>query len=534
MRALKKHLTTGQWIVTVLSALAILLLILGYFDRVSRFETSHRNLARTTSAEVANQVAFILTERQRQVQLYAEDHLPLLRQVQDTPGDTNLHKQLERSLKRVFPDVFGFTITDAQGQPLIPDFEGYVGDVCVQDIQAFALRGFYAARIHPNNMAYHYDVMANWRGTGERPFVLMVSFAPTELGQMIRSIQPPGHQLMLVSNAEQPMIEVTAEGARNRTPREDFHLTPDEQDRLLARHPVAHSLWQVADLAQPDLFAAYKRRTLGGTLILLLAFGLVIGASLFLLRREDRRRQAAERSREELLSVITHEMRTPISTISSTLSLLNHGQLGELPPRLQSGLSMIERNAERLLRLIDDLLESRRIESDGLSLHKGPVDLARNVQDTLAQLHDYAQQSDVRLDFTPPQEALWVHADPLRLQQIASNLISNATKFSPRGGTVRVGIMKSGPGKVRVCISDDGPGIAADFGPRVFEKFARGTARPNRPIASTGLGLSIVKALVEAHDGSVGFESVEGQGTTFHFELPSVPPPAPDTAAGGT
>ena len=325
------------------------------------------------------------------------------------------------------------------------------------------------------------------------------------------------------------MIEVTAEGARNRMPREDYHLTPEELDRLLARHPVAHSLWQVADLAQPDLFAAYKRRTLGGTLLLLLAFSLVIGASLFLLRREDRRRQAAERSREELLSVITHEMRTPISTISSTLSLLGQGQLGELPPRLQTGMSMMERNAERLLRLIDDLLESRRIESGRLSLQKCPVDLARNVRDTLTQLRDYAQQSEVELDFTPPQEPLWVHADPVRLQQIASNLISNATKFSPRGGTVRVGIMKTGQGKVRVCISDDGPGIPADFQPHVFEKFARGTARPNRPIASTGLGLSIVKALVEAHDGSVGFESLEGQGATFHFELPSVPPPATGT-----
>lgn len=529
MRALKKHLTTSQWIVTALSTLAILLLILGYFDRVSRFETSHHDLARTTSAEVANQVTFILSERQRQVQLYAEDHLPLLRQLQAAPDDTAIHKQLERSLKRVFPDVFGFTITNDQGVPLTPDFDGYVGDVCVQDIQTYVLRGFYAARIHPNNLAYHYDVMANWRGTGDRPFVLMVSFAPTELAQMIHSIQPPGHQLMLVSKEVRPMIEVTAEGARNRTPREDYHLTPEELDRLLARHPVAHSQWQVADLAQPDFFAAYQRRTLWGTLLLLLAFGLVIGTALFLLHREDRRRQAAERSREELLSVITHEMRTPISTISSTLSFLDQGQLGELPPRLQTGLTMIGRNAERLLRLIDDLLESRRIESGRLSLQKCPVDLTLNVRDTLTQLRDYAQQSEVQLDFTPPEEPLWVHADPVRLQQIGSNLVSNAAKFSPRGGTVRVGIMKTGQGKARVCISDDGPGIPADFGPHVFEKFARGPARPNRPIASTGLGLSIVKALVEAHGGSVGFESVEGHGVTFYFELPAVPPPAAET-----
>lgn len=529
MQALKKrltHLTTGQWIVIVLSALVMLMLGLIYQERAARFEATHRALARTTSAEVANQVSFILTERQRLVRLFAEDHLTLLQRLQREPESDAAYQKLEQSLRRSFPDFFAFTISDEQGKPLIADFEGYVGEICLQDVRAYAQTGQYAARIHPNNFAYHFDIMADWPSVNGRTNMLMVSFAPTELSKMLRAIEPPGHQLMLVSNTEPPLIEITAQGARDRTPREDYRLSPAELKQLLSSQSVEHSQWNVADFLRPDFEADFRQRNGWALLLSLLAVGLVMGAALVLLRREERQRQAAERMREELFSVVTHEMRTPVTALSGTLALLGNGVLGELPPALKSSLPLLERNAERLRRLIDDLLESRRIESGQLSLQKKVLDLTQSLQETLSQLRDYAQDSAVHLAFTPPDEAVWVHADPLRLQQISANLISNAAKFSPRGGTVRVCIRKAGPGMARVCVRDDGPGIPADFQPHVFEKFARGPAQPNRAIASTGLGLSIVKALVEAHGGRAGFESADGQGSTFYFDLPIVPAPA--------
>lgn len=526
MQALKKRLTTGQRIVIVLSALVMLMLGLIYQERAGRFEASQRALARTTSAEVANQVAFILTERQRQVRLFAEDHLALLHRVQREPDSAAAYQALESSLRRTFPDFFAVTITDEKGTPLIADFEGYIGDICLEDIRTYARTGQYAARIHPNNFSYHFDIMADWPSANGRTNMLMVSFAPTELAKMLRAIEPAGHQLMLISTGNPPLIEVTAQGARDRTPRTDYHLSRDELKQLLVRQPVEHSLWQVAGFLRPEFEAEFTERNRWALLLSLLAVALVTGAALVLLRREERQRQMAERAREELLSVVTHEMRTPVTALSGTLAQLGNGVLGELPPQLKSSLPLLERNAERLRRLIDDLLESRRIEAGQLSLDAKDLDLAQSVQETIDQLRDYAQESDVHLEFTPPETPVWVHADPLRLQQISANLISNAAKFSPRGGTVRVCIRQADQRMARVCIRDDGPGIPADFQPRVFEKFARGPAQPNRPIASTGLGLSIVKVLVEAHGGRAGFESSEGQGSTFYFDLPTVPAPA--------
>lgn len=529
MPATKKPLTTSQWIVVVLSALAVMLLVLNYQERVSSFEASQRALARTASTEVASQVAFILAERQRQVMLYAEDHRALLQQLLTSPDKPEAYQALERNLKRTFPDVFAFTITDARGQPLIADFEGFVGETCEQDIRAYAQSGQYLARIHPNNHAYHYDVMADWQSADGARHMLMVSFEPRALSQLLRSIEAPGHELMLLSNSEPPLLEVTAQGARDKTPRSDYRLKPEELRRLLASRPVDHSLWNVAVLAQPGFFESFRQRNLLTHLLALVALGLVVGASLVLLRREEHRRWVAEQTREHLFSVVTHEMRTPVTAMSGTLGLMRHGVLGELPPALLDSISLLERNAERLRRLIDDLLESRRIESGQLSLQKTDVDLALCVRETLEQLRDYARQSTVDFAFTSLDAPLWVHADPVRLQQICTNLLSNAAKFSPQGGTVRVSLERTGKSMVRVSVHDDGPGIPADFQPRVFGKFARGPAQPNRPIASTGLGLSIVKALVEAHGGHVGFESVPGQGTTFHFELPLLPPSAAST-----
>ncbi len=525
MHALKKQLTTGQWIVAVLCALAVAVLLLNYRERVAGFEAAQRAMARSTSTEVASLVSFILAERQRQVQLFAEDQLGRLGRLQRAPDNEALRQELERALRRTFPDFFAFTITDARGQPLLADFEGYVGEVCVQDIQAYAASGRYAARLHPNHHAYHYDVMARWRGADGSDLMLMVSFTPAELGQILKAIEPAGHELMLVTGSQPPLIEVTARGGRDRTPRPDFRLAEEELARLLAREPVAHSLWQVADLARPGALEQFRHRTRLTLLLSLLALGIVVAAALVLLRREERRRQAAECAREDLFSVITHEMRTPVTALSGTLSLLRIGALGDLPGPLRDSMALLERNAERLRRLIDDLLESHLVESGQLALQLRPLDLAHSVREALGPLRDYAQQSGVRLEFTAPAETLWVRADPLRLQQITANLVSNAAKFSPAGGVVRIAVARGESGLARVAVRDEGPGIPAAFQPRLFEKFARGPARPNRPIASTGLGLSIVKALVEAQGGRVGCVSAEGQGSTFHFELPLIPPP---------
>ena len=520
MKRVINKLTTSQWIVIALSALAYMVLAWNYHDRVSHFEASHRTLAKTTSVEVANQVSFILAERQRQVKLFVEYSLPLLRMLQGNPDNPATHKEMARALKHAFPDFFAFTVTDAKGEPFIADFDGYIGDTCIQDIQGFAKSGRYAARIHPNNHQYHYDIMAGWRGEDGAHYMLMVSFEPKGLGQMLKAIQPPDHELMLISNTQPPLIEVTTQGARDMTPRNDYRLSPSDQQRLLARTPVPLSMWAVADFVQPGFFETYRRQAQINLVLFASLFGLAIGASLVMLQREARRREAAEQAREDLLSVITHEMRTPVTALCGTLSLLGHGVMGEIPATIKSSIDLLDRNATRLRRLIDDLLEVWKIELGQLSIEKQRVNLKQIVDETILSLRDYAGQVDVSIALVEADEDIWVEADPVRIQQVATNLISNAVKFSPKGRMVQVRIINFDRLSARVSVTDEGPGIPDTFRPRVFKKFARGPAPENCQIASTGLGLSIVKALVEAHGGDVGFETQVGKGSTFYFDLP--------------
>lgn len=522
MKAITNKLTTSQWVVIALSLMVYLVLALNYYDRVSHFESSHRTLAQTTTAEVANQVAFILEERQHQVKLFAEYNLPLLRALQHDPDNQATLDKMVRALRHAFPDFFAFTVTDAEGQPFIDDFEGHIGNVCIEDIQRFAKSGHYAARIHPNNFKYHYDIMTGWRGENGMNYMLMVSFEPTGLARMLNAIQPPGHELILISNTEPALIEITAKGARDKTPLSDYRLSATEYERLLARSPVPHSMWEIVDLAQPGFLDGFRKQTIFSLILFAALLTIVMGASLWFLRYEARRREAAERERQEMLSVITHEMRTPVTAISGTVTMLGQGVMGKIPDAARSSIDLLDRNAERLRRLIDDLLEIWEIELGQLSLEKQRINLNQVVKEAILSMRDYAAQLDVTVDLAEADGEIWGDADPVRVQQVVCNLVSNAAKYSPRGGVVRVGVVGLDNQTSRVFVTDAGPGIPEAFLPSIFKKFARGPAPENCSLSSTGLGLSIVKALVEAHGGEVGFETQVGKGSTFYFDLPRI------------
>ena len=296
-----KNFSIAQLILISLSALIFLVLVLVYFDRISSFESSQQAIAYKSGAEVANQISFILKERQRHVQLFLEDNQSLIQQyLIDTENDAKF-EEIQRSLRRTFPDYFAFTITDNQGMPLFVDFEGYVGDMCIMDIQKYSKTKHYSARIHPNSYKFHYDVIAESTHEDVNPYFLMVTFEPTELANILKVAQYPGHELMLITDNDPQLLEVTALGGRDKTPRDNYRLTQDELSKVLDSHSIKHSSWLIADFLQPTYFAEYRKTTVVYLGSFLLMFALVIGTSFKLLRKEERLHHTSELAREELL-----------------------------------------------------------------------------------------------------------------------------------------------------------------------------------------------------------------------------------------
>lgn len=231
-------------------------------------------------------------------------------------------------------------------------------------------------------------------------------------------------------------------------------------------------------------------------------------------------RNAAERLKNEFVSTVSHELRTPLTSIRGALGLALNGKLGELPAKARKLLEVADRNSERLSLLINDILDLEKIESGRLDFDLREADLVEVVTHALTSNEGYASRYAVRLALVAAPERAPVIADEHRLAQVMANLLSNAVKYSPPDGTVEVSI-ETLPAAFRVVVRDHGAGIPIEFHTKIFERFAQADGTDARERGGTGLGLSITKAIVERHDGTIGFESTPGVGTTFFFNLPS-------------
>ncbi|HEX7955612.1 MAG TPA: ATP-binding protein [Pyrinomonadaceae bacterium] len=228
--------------------------------------------------------------------------------------------------------------------------------------------------------------------------------------------------------------------------------------------------------------------------------------------------EAANRVKDEFLSTLSHELRTPLTSIIGWTSLMRAGQVkGDVQTQ---ALETIERNARVQSRLIDDLLDLSRIISGKLLLEAREVDLARVVADSIDVVRPAANARNIRLRYECEPGAHLVSGDSARLQQVAWNLLSNAVKFTPERGEVCVRLGREGE-RARLTVSDTGKGIPAEFLPHVFDRFRQADSATTRAYGGLGLGLAIVRHLVELHGGSVHAESEgEGRGSTFSVTFP--------------
>jgi signal transduction histidine kinase/ActR/RegA family two-component response regulator len=231
-----------------------------------------------------------------------------------------------------------------------------------------------------------------------------------------------------------------------------------------------------------------------------------------------REAQDANRMKDEFLATLSHELRTPLNAIVGWTKLLQDGQLDAATQA--RAISTIDRNARAQTQLIEDILDVSRIVAGKLNLSVRAVDLGAVIEGALDSVRHAAEAKGVRLLTEIARAVGPFEGDPDRLQQVAWNLVSNAIKFSTRGGTVRVRLRQEAE-QAEISVQDDGLGIKAEFLPHVFERFRQADSSSTRPHGGLGLGLAIVRHLVELHGGSVDVASAgEGKGATFTVRLP--------------
>jgi PAS domain S-box-containing protein len=236
--------------------------------------------------------------------------------------------------------------------------------------------------------------------------------------------------------------------------------------------------------------------------------------------RDITERLAVDRMKDEFVSTVSHELRTPLTSIRGALGLLASGLIGNVGDRAQRMLDIAVSNTDRLVRLINDILDLERIDSGRVELNRKVCDAADLMTASIDVIQALADRAGVRVELEPVHETLW--ADNDRVVQTLTNLLSNAVKFSTRGSTVRLTGSNSGD-VFTFVVEDQGRGIPASHLESVFERFKQVDSSDSRNKNGTGLGLAICRSIVSAHGGRIWAESEEGNGTTFRFTIPLQP-----------
>jgi len=239
-----------------------------------------------------------------------------------------------------------------------------------------------------------------------------------------------------------------------------------------------------------------------------------IGQLAHAFNRMAERLREVDRMKEDFFSHISHELRTPLTSVSEATTLLRDEVPGPLAPKQARLVDIIAANTERVLQLVNEILELSRLRAGLLPIDRRNIDLGRVVQRAVEQLRPQADARGLSVESDGAGGEVRVLGDEERLLQVLLNLVGNAIKFTPRGGAVRLGVTAQRD-RVELAVEDTGVGIPADALPRVFERYWRHGTR-----AGTGLGLAIVKSIVEMHGGRVQAESTEGKGTRFIVQLP--------------
>jgi PAS domain S-box-containing protein len=236
--------------------------------------------------------------------------------------------------------------------------------------------------------------------------------------------------------------------------------------------------------------------------------------------RDISERKRVEKLQSQFVSTVSHELRTPLTSIGGSLGLIAGGAAGTISEQASRLINIAHSNTQRLVRLVNDILDIEKLQSGQMAFKFAKIDLEQTIETVIAANQAFAQAHFVHFAKKPSNGSAWVWADGDRIVQALTNIVSNAIKFSPRGGIISISLSVQAD-KVRISVSDQGPGIPAEFQPRIFERFAQADSSENRKIGGSGLGLSIAREILGHHGGAVSFETAAGRGTTFHLDVPA-------------
>ncbi|KQX20312.1 histidine kinase [Sphingomonas sp. Root50] len=235
--------------------------------------------------------------------------------------------------------------------------------------------------------------------------------------------------------------------------------------------------------------------------------------------RDATGRKEIDRLKDDFISTVSHELRTPLTSVVGSLSLLRSGAAGTLPPEAQRLAEIAETNSQRLIRLINDILDIDQIRKGRMAFEYAVIDLRDVMTKAVHAMQGLADRRSITIDTRTPPAPVMACADADRLVQVAGNLLSNAVKFSPEGSTVTFELIEGREDHV-VQITDSGPGIPPEFAENIFHRFARGRQPSRQIIAGTGLGLAISREIVRSHGGEISFENRSEGGARFAFSVP--------------
>ena len=237
------------------------------------------------------------------------------------------------------------------------------------------------------------------------------------------------------------------------------------------------------------------------------------------LTKQNEQLRDVDQMKDDLIALVSHELRTPLTSIVGYLELVTSPEAGELSDEQRRYLAVVERNAQRLIRVVSDLLLVAQVQAGQLNLLREDLDVSLVADECVNAVRTTAGARDIELTLVTAA-ATRVLGDRQRVAQVLDNLLSNALKFTPDGGSVAVEVSATG-GDVAVTVTDSGIGIPAAEQDQLFTRFFRSSAAMERAVQGTGLGLSIARAIVEAHGGEISVSSRVGEGSTFRVVLPA-------------